>query len=112
MEGRGKMKRYAYGNGMPGCLLDYHSGFCYETEAEAIEAAADALELTEEETAQLGEYSPLYVHGERFHEIGAGVVEIFSDEIAITCENCANKCKGILENAGACNNFELKEAIE
>lgn len=71
-------KKFAYMNGIPGCLPDYHSGFCFNTEEEAIQNAMDDLDLTEEEAKQLGEFSPLYIHGERAHEIGASLVEIVS----------------------------------
>lgn len=74
-------KKFAYMGGLPGCLPDYHSGFVYDDEKEAIDAASDMYELTEEETAYLGEGSPFYVRGERYHEIGAGVIEICSDMV-------------------------------
>lgn len=70
------MTKYAYMNGLPGCMPDYHSGYCYDSEEKAVEAASDALELNEEEAKELLRDGILYIHGERYHEIGAGVIEI------------------------------------
>ena len=75
------IKKFAFSGGLPGCLPDYHSGFFYDTEADAIKEAVEFYGLTEREGAALGEYSPLYIHGERYHDIGAGVIEIFSDMV-------------------------------
>jgi hypothetical protein len=72
-------KKYAYTGGMPGCLPDFHSDFVYDTEEEAKAEAIDFYGLSEREGAALGEYCPLYIRGERYHDIGAGVVEIVSN---------------------------------
>lgn len=72
-------KKFAFSGGLPGCLPDYHSDFIYDTEEKAKEAAVYFYGLSEREAAELGEFSPLYIHGERYHDIGAGVIEIFSD---------------------------------
>jgi hypothetical protein len=69
-------KKFAYMNGDPGYLPDYHSGFYFNTKEEAIQDAMDSLDLTEEEAKQLREFSSLYIYGERAHEIGASLVEI------------------------------------
>lgn len=69
-------KKYGYMSGMPGCLPDYHSGYVYESEEEATQAAIDSLELNDNESTELRNYLILYIHGARFHEVGAGLVEI------------------------------------
>lgn len=71
-----EQKRYAYGNGMPGCLFDHSSG-PYESVASAASAASELLELTADETAELERDCLIYFRGERASEVGAGMVEIF-----------------------------------
>jgi len=68
--------RYAYGNGMPGCLFDNSCG-PYTSIREAADAAADFLELTDEEREELTADGIIYFRGDRFHEVGAGMVSIF-----------------------------------
>jgi hypothetical protein len=74
-------KKYAFMGGNPGCLPDYHSDFVYDTEEEARGDAIDFYELSEEEGTGLAEYCPLYVSEDRYHEIGAALVEIVSDMV-------------------------------
>ena len=68
--------KYAYGNGMPGCLFDHAEG-PYDTREQAIDAACALLELNADEKQDLLNESVIYFRGERFHEVGAGIVEIF-----------------------------------
>lgn len=68
--------KYAYGNGDPGCLFDHASG-PYDTAEDAVQAASDLLELSEEEAAELLADRIVYFRGDRKHEVGAGLVEVF-----------------------------------
>lgn len=70
---------WAYGNGMPGCLFDnISSGFCSPEGAAA--AASEMLELTEAEHEELQQDHILYLHGDRVHEVGASLVQLFEDD--------------------------------
>jgi len=73
--------RYAFMGGMPGCLPDYHSNFIYDTEGDAKKAAIEFYGLSEMEGVFLSLGWPLYPHGGRYHEIGAGVIEIVAGSI-------------------------------
>jgi hypothetical protein len=83
--------KYGYMNGNAGYMPDYNSGYVYDSQEEAAESAADALELTDEEKAELITDGLIYLKGERAHEVGAGLVEIIEsddpDEIAASMDN-------------------------
>lgn len=68
--------KYAYGNGEIGCLHDHQSG-PYDLREDAVQAAAELLELTSDESAELLAVGSVYFHGERRHEVGASMVEVF-----------------------------------
>lgn len=68
--------QWAYGNGMPGCLFDHVSG-PYESASAAAAGAAELLELTDAERDELAADHIIYFRGDRFHEVGAGMVQLF-----------------------------------
>lgn len=75
--------RYAYGNGEPGCLFDNASG-PYETQEDAVKAAVEALELEPHEEQELLQHGIYYPRGDRRHEIGASMIQIFEVEASWT----------------------------
>lgn len=77
--------KWAYGNGQPGCLYD-HSDGPFDTRDDAASSAADLLELTEEEKAELIADGRLYFDSERRQEVGVATVELFEVDADWSCE--------------------------
>lgn len=76
---------YAYGNGLPGCMHDGQNG-PYDTASDAAEDAARILELDPEEEAELTNNGIVYLRGDRVHEVGAAMIEVFEVDSTWKCQ--------------------------